>query len=291
MRIPGKRDVLFAGRRMRMKKRRSGLTEKNYVRVRVGDRMGTNRQLQSIRGLPGIPEWEAIKGNGRPLRHLEAVAECAQLSEQFRRMWQRRAAEMVDLDTILQTLQAKKIPFVLTGAHGISGWTGRPRATKDVDILVKAGRNYARAVNALRSLYPSLEVRQFAGVTAFFLPGEKTSLLDVAYPHRPDLEKTLRTAVWVGEGTHRYRVPALETALANKYGAMLTLSRDPGKTAQDAVHFFYMVKHSTEEEQRPIDLENLRELGEKVRPGGGGVEIVRLVEEAKGGKVPSVNPP
>jgi hypothetical protein len=198
---------------------------------------------------------------------------------------------MVDLDTILQTLQAKKIPFVLTGAHGISGWTGRPRATKDVNILVKAGRNQARAVKVLRALYPSLEVRQFTGVTAFFLPGEKASLLDVTYPHRPDLEETLRTAIWVGERAHRYRIPALEAALVNKYGAMLTLSRDPGKRAQDAVDFFYMVKHATEEEQRPIDPEKLSDLGEKVWPGSGGAEIVRLVEEARGGKVPTINSP
>ena len=55
---------------------------------------------------------------------------------------------MVDRKEIVRTLSAKKIPFVLTGTHGISGWTGRVRATYDVDILVKAGRNYARAVDA-----------------------------------------------------------------------------------------------------------------------------------------------
>ena len=35
---------------------------------------------------------------------------------------------LIDLDQILQALTAKKIPFVLTGAHGISAWTGRPRS-------------------------------------------------------------------------------------------------------------------------------------------------------------------
>jgi hypothetical protein len=253
--------------------------------------MVTKRQRRSVRGLPGIPEWEATKGNGRPLAHPEAVAECAALSEQYRRMWQRRAAGMVELNAILQTLRARKVPFVLTGAHGISGWTGRPRATHDVDILVKAGRNYARAVNALRALYPSLEVRQFAGVTGFFLPGERESLIDVTYPHRPDIEETLQTAIWVREGAHHYRVPDLEAAMANKYGAMLTLNRDPGKRAQDAVDFFYMVKHAADEGQRPIDLEKLRVLGEKVWPGGGGAELVRLVEGAGRGQVPNVNAP
>jgi hypothetical protein len=48
------------------------------------------------------------------------------------------------LTWILEALTAKKVPFVLTGAHGISSWTGLPRATHDVDILVKSGSNYAR---------------------------------------------------------------------------------------------------------------------------------------------------
>ncbi len=246
-------------------------------------------QSGSPRGLQGIPEWEAAKAYRRPLGHAEAVAECAALSEQYRRMWQRRAVGMVVLDDVLQTLRAKKVPFVLTGAHGISGWTGRPRATHDIDILVKGGRNYTRAVKALRELYPDLEVRQFAGVTGFFLPDEKLSFLDVTYPHRADLEETLRTAVWVRDGPHRYRVPTLEAALANKYGAILTPARDLGKRAQDAADFSFMVKHSTDEGRQPIDRETLAALGKKVWPRGGGAEILRLVEGVQSGKVPDVN--
>ncbi len=155
---------------------------------------------------------------------------------------------------------------------------------------MKGGRNHARAVNALRALYPQLEVRQFAGVTGFFAPGEKQSLIDVTYPHRPDIEVTLQTAIWVEKGAEKYRVPALEAALANKYGAMLTPNRDPGKRGQDAVDFYFMVRHSTEDGQQPIDLEKLAILGEKVWPGGGGQEILRLVEQVKAGKVPNVNP-
>src|SRR5207302_266237 len=117
-------------------------------------------------------------------------------------------------------LTRKKIPFVLTGAHGIGGWTGRPRSTQDVDILVKGGRNHGRAVAALKALYPQLEVRDFAGVTAFFIPGERESVLDVTYPHRADLEETLAHPIWTEnrEQGLRYRIPALEAALANKYG-------------------------------------------------------------------------
>jgi hypothetical protein len=169
----------------------------------------------------------------------------------------------------------------LTGAHAIGGWTGQPRATKDVDILVKSGRNHARAVKAIRELYPQLVVQNFAGIAAFFVPGEGHSVIDVSFPHRADLEETLMTDVWVEDLGLRYRIPFLEAALANKYGAMLTTSRDPGKRLQDAADFTNMVRHSMEEGQRAIDLGKLRTLGEKVWPGGGGDEIDRLVAQIK----------
>lgn len=237
--------------------------------------------------VPSDPEWEKAKAARRNLSHDEAVQEICFLQRQFRVQWSNRmAASPVDLNVILKTLTQKRIPFVLTGAHGIGGWTGRPRGTQDVDILVKAGRNHARVVKAIRALYPELEVRQFTGLTAFFLPGEKWSVIDVAYPHRADLEETLANPTWTEnkELGLRYCIPSLEEALANKYGAMFALSRDAEKRGQDAVDFGWMVKHSMDEGRQPIDLQRLEALGEKVWPNGGGKEILRLVEQVKAGK-------
>jgi hypothetical protein len=155
-----------------------------------------------------------------------------------------------------------------------------------VDILVKGGRNFARAVKVIRALYPQLEERDFAGVAAFFLPGDKDSVIDVTYPHRADLEETLAHPVWTEnkEQGLRYRIPALETALANKYGAMITPNRLLLKRQQDAIDFSWMVIHSEDEGRNPIDLAKLVGLGEKVWPGGGGQEILRLVEQVKTGR-------
>lgn len=247
---------------------------------------GQVQQPRASKWLEGIPEWEAMKGNCRNLNHADAVTECADLSAQYREMWN---MEKVSLNKILHALKSSNIPFVLTGAYGISSWTGRPRATKDVDILVKAGRNYVRAVRAIEKLYPKLEARRFAGITAFYVPGETESVIDVAYPHRPDNEETLRTAIWVRKGSQEYRIPQLEAALANKYGAMLSLRRDPVKRAQDTVDFATMVKHSLDKGRKPIDLRKLAALGEKVWPGGGGAEILRLVAQVKAGEVPNLN--
>ena len=237
-------------------------------------------------GLESNPEWEAMKGRCRNLRPADAVRECGFLSAQYRK---RFAMPEIDWQRIVTALQAKKIPFVLTGAHGISTWTGRPRSTHDVDILVKSGRNYTRAINAIKALYPELEMRNFFGVAAFFVPGETESVIDVTYPHRLDIAQTLATAVWIEDETRRYRIPALEAALANKYGASLSPTRDAGKRGQDMVDFYSMVKHSLDEGRDPIDLDRVAELGELVWPGGGGKEILYFVEQAKAGEVPNPN--
>ena len=143
----------------------------------------------------------------------------------------------------------------------------------------------------LRALYPQLEVRNFTGVVAFFVPGERESVLDVTYPHRADIEVTLQTGLWVEDEGLRYRIPTLEAALANKYGAMLTPNRDFLKRGQDAIDFGQMVRHSMDEGRKPINLIHLRDLGELVWPGGGGGEILRLVEQARSGQVPTLNAP
>lgn len=238
--------------------------------------------------LAGDSEWEAMKAMRGNHTHDEGVQECAFLSTRYRKMSDQMSKVIIELDAILAALTAKKIPFVLTGAHGISGWTGRPRATHDVDILVKSGRNHARAVKVIRDLYPQLEERRFTGLTAFFPPGEKDSVIEIAHPQRRDNAETLATGIWIEERNLRYRIPTLEAALANKYGAMLTPTRDPGKRGMDGVDFYNMVKHSLDEGREPIDLTVLESLGEMVWPNGGGKEILRVVEEAKAGKVPNL---
>ncbi len=82
-----------------------------------------------------------MKGNCRNLTTADAVAETAYLSNQYREHF-RSACLVVDLYEIIRTLNAKKIPFVLTGVYGMSTWTGRPRATFDVDLLVNSGRTH-----------------------------------------------------------------------------------------------------------------------------------------------------
>lgn len=242
--------------------------------------------------VPSDPAWEAAKAARRNQAHDDAIQEVCFLQRQYRSLWSGRVPPSpVDLNVVLRTLTQKRIRFVLTGAHGFAGWTGRPRNTQDVDILVRRGRSHARAVKAIRELYPHLEVRDLAGTTAFFIPGERESVIDISYPHRADLEDTLANPTWAKneQGDLRYRIPSLEEALANKYGAMRTLTRDLADRMQDAVDFTWMVRHSGDEGRRPINLRRLKALGEKARPGKGGQEILRLIEQMKAGRVIDLN--
>src|SRR5438445_8309689 len=144
--------------------------------------MKTEQRKRRANVVSSDPEWEAAKAARCNLGHDDAVQESAFLQRQFYALWGDRVAiSPVDLNLVLRTLTEKKIRFVLTEAHGIGGWTGRPRSTKDVDILVKGGREHARAVKAIRALYPELEVRNFSGVMAFFVPGDKESVIDITY--------------------------------------------------------------------------------------------------------------
>lgn len=238
--------------------------------------------------VPRFKDREAMEAVTRQLTPGRGVRECDFLRQRYWNFHRSDALVQADLDALIDTLNAKKIPFVLTGAHGFAAWTGRPRATYDVDLLVKAGRNHARAVKAIRELYPNLDVAVLPGVTGFFLPGDDRSIIDVCLPHRRDLEEALRLTVEVSERGRTYRVPKLEVALANKYGAMVAISRPLRKRGLDIADFVGMVENALQPDRTPIDMEELARLGELVWPGEGGEEILRLVEDVKAGRMPNV---
>ena len=151
---------------------------------------------------------------------------------------------------------------------------------------MKSGRNHARAVNSRKRLYPQLVVRNFPGLAAFFVEDQRSSVIDVMYPHRADLAETLANSIWIEneEQGLRYRIPSLEEAMANKCGAMLNPSRELDQRMQDAVDFTRMVGLAGNEGSEPINLDRLVSLGEMVWPGGGGKEILQFVERVKSGK-------
>src|SRR5205823_10629409 len=62
----------------------------------------------------------------------------------------------IPLFDVIRELNEAKVSFVLVGAHGLSSWRGKPRATQDVDVVV-ATKHRKRAVAVLTAAFPTLE--------------------------------------------------------------------------------------------------------------------------------------
>jgi hypothetical protein len=176
---------------------------------------------------------------------------------------------------VIAVLNAAGVRFILMGNYGISGWRGEERATQDVDVLV-GQRDHRKAVRAIHAAYPELEIADSTVVTRFLDPRTQTPLIDLMKPTQPLFKVAFRQTVLV-EGS--YRIPNLEFALACKFAAMVSPYRQEKKKLLDAADFMEIVDHNP----TAIRLDRLRQLGERVYPGGGD-EIIRLVEDASAGR-------
>jgi hypothetical protein len=177
---------------------------------------------------------------------------------------------------VITVLNREKISFVLVGAYGLAGWTQKPRATEDVDVIV-AGRQHKKAVRALLAAFPDLDADEQEVVTRFRHRNTRTVAIDVMKPnqlYRAAFKHTVRVKM----GHQRYRIPSLEMALAMKFAPMISLTRQDPDKLQDAADFSRIVLANPD-----IDLKALSALAELVYSGGGR-EIVELVRRVRAGE-------
>ena len=84
---------------------------------------------------------------------------------------------------VIKVLNDADVKFMLLGAHGIGGWLRDPRATQDVDVLV-AMRSQKKAINALRTAFPQLDVEDHPVVTRFREKETGEVRIDVMKPNQ-----------------------------------------------------------------------------------------------------------
>lgn len=207
-------------------------------------------------------------------RHSEASRISSELTQIFRRMY-RPTATMIPHDEIIKLLNGAGVKFVLMGTHGVGGWRSEPRATQDVDVLVRPA-HHRKAVRTIRKAYPDLIMDDQIVVTRFTDPATGFVILDLMRPYEKVLKAVFKNTKSVGR-THR--IPDLEMSLATKYAAMVSPNRTTKKKYTDANDFMDIVEYH----QNDIDLAKLKRLGEKVYRGGG-AEILKYVEDAKAGR-------
>ncbi|MBI5369033.1 MAG: hypothetical protein HZA54_18505 [Planctomycetes bacterium] len=188
-----------------------------------------------------------------------------------------QVAGMIPPETVAEVLERAAVPFVLAGAHALSGWTRRPRATIDVDVVI-APRFHRRAVRAIQAAFPTLRMRDSDLVTRFADPVTGGVVIDLMKPKDGLLRQVFERTVMVRMGGRRIPVPDLEMAAAMKYAAMIGVSRKRADKGQDGVDFMRLV-----EANPALDLAKLAGLGELVYAGGG-AELRRLVGAIRKGE-------
>ncbi|HLL88987.1 MAG TPA: hypothetical protein VK324_06765 [Tepidisphaeraceae bacterium] len=177
-------------------------------------------------------------------------------------------------EQVARVLREAGVAYVLVGAHAANGYTGRPRATVDVDVVVQFPKKAAQAIAAA---YPYLVATDTPVVTRF-KDGEHEAI-DLMKPSSSKLwGRLLKLTRGVKIGTEEVRVPVLEGVLAAKFAAMVSLGRRQADKMIDCGDFIRMV-----EANEQVDLTLLAELGDLVFAGGG-EEVVRHVNEVRAGR-------
>jgi hypothetical protein len=172
-------------------------------------------------------------------------------------------------------LQAAGIEFVLAGAHGVSTWLAQPRATQDVDYIIRE-REARKAAEAILKKYPTMELEKHADVWRFKRGDEY--VIDLILTRAALFKRVFTEFIESGSARQKFRVPKLEAALAMKFASMVGHYRRLTRAKQDAVDFMSMVEANS-----VIDVVLLRELGELVYSGGGD-EVLGYVKDVRAGR-------
>lgn len=176
---------------------------------------------------------------------------------------------------VARALNAAKLRYVLVGAHAANGYSGRPRNTVDVDVIVQFPK---KASAVIAKEFSELTVHD-TPVVIRFKRADGEEAIDLMKPGSSPLWKELlRTAVTVKIDRVPVRIPTVEGVLAAKFSAMASRFRRPLDKQQDGLDFARIV---TVNER--LELPSLERLGELVYSGGGR-DILKLVVDARAGK-------
>lgn len=184
-------------------------------------------------------------------------------------------------DVVLQ-LTRVGAKHVLIGGHMLSFYTGNPRATIDVDVIVSAA-HVTKAVDAVANAYPGLDKKDLVYNVRFSsrakgLAGD-SERIDIVRSSTPLFDRIINShSVPIESGGEAVHLPTVEAAIALKFAAAISPNRGDEKRPQDRTDLMLIIKRN-----RTLDQSSLEELGELAYSGGGD-ELVALVAAIHGGK-------
>jgi hypothetical protein len=207
-------------------------------------------------------------------QHLEALHTASRLTSDFRQKHNPMATDVTP-EAVIKALHGAGVRCVLLGTHGLNVYRDQPRATQDVDVLVRK-KDIHKAIRVLKEAFPDLTVNDTPVVARFAEPATGQVALDVMKPTQKVYQMVFRHAVPIG-ATHA--IPSLEMALVSKFAALTSPHRERLRKMQDVTDFAVMTEHNKDQ----IDYAKLRRLAEQVYPGGSG-EIQQLIEDILAGR-------
>lgn len=175
---------------------------------------------------------------------------------------------------VARVLGRARVRYVLVGAHAINLYTGKPRATQDVDVVTDAP---AKARRAVQLAYPHLAVEDHP-VVVRFKDGDEEVLDLIKARSAKVFRRVLGLVTEVRIGDELVVVPIAEAALGMKFASMVNPARPTDDRMQDAVDFSRAAKL-----QESLDEALLRELGELVYAGGGDA-VMKLIADSRAGR-------
>lgn len=177
-------------------------------------------------------------------------------------------------EEVVRVLNAANVSFTLVGAHGLGGWTQKPQATEDVDVVVTA-RHIKKARPALTTAFPHLHVIDAPLVVRLKDGKRGPAAIRLLKPAPLLLRAALRNTRTVRSERQQYKVPSLEMALALIFDRLVSPYRDDADKIQDAAEFGQMVGNHP-----VINWHRLSALGDLVFFGGGSnlIATVRRVQ-------------
>jgi len=179
-------------------------------------------------------------------------------------------------------LSAAGVKYVLIGGHILGYFTGSPRATVDVDVVV-SNAQAVKASRAIQSSFPNLACEDLSNNIRFSSRspsgGFDPERIDVVRA-REALFQTilLKHSVPIHSRGQVIHIPSAEAAVALKFAAVISPNRGEDSRLQDRSDLAALIRHRTD-----LKTEVLLELGDLIYSGGGR-ELVDLVQAIREGK-------
>jgi hypothetical protein len=175
------------------------------------------------------------------------------------------------VSVICKLAKDNDILLVLVGANAVNVYSGRPRASQDVDFVCDKPDRLIALIKKVLTNY-KLKIKESAAV--FKISKDNQEFVDIIKPDN-DL---LRTTLSRTRRVQGFYIPIIEVLVALKYAAMISPYRQEADQLQDAADFIRVIKNNPR-----LDAEKTAEYASSIHETAAD-EIKRFIADVRAGK-------